>query len=87
MHRDLKAPNVLITKDGVLKLADLGFSRKIEPGELAATITGTPLLMAPEILSKKPYDFKADVWSLGVLYFQMLTGTLPFSAPTIAALQ
>lgn len=65
------------------KIADLGFSRKLEINQVAKTSCGTPLLMAPEILNNKGYDHKVDVWSIGCLYFQLLTGSFPFTGRTL----
>jgi len=62
------------------KIADLGFARKCEEDDLAQTGCGTPLLMAPEVLMGKKYDHKADVWSIGCLYYELLTGFKPFTA-------
>ena len=62
-----------------VKIADLGFSRKVEEGQLAQTKLGTPLTMAPEVLDGREYDHKADVWSLGCIFYEMLTGFPPFT--------
>jgi serine/threonine-protein kinase ULK2 len=63
-----------------VKIADLGFARKLQANELAVTQIGTPLNMAPEIVFGYEYCHKADVWSLGCLFYQMLTGYQPFMA-------
>lgn len=65
----------------VCKLADLGFARKLdeENSELARTGCGTPLLMAPEVLNGNHYNHKADVWSLGCLYYELIYGFMPFT--------
>ena len=63
----------------VAKIADLGFARKVEEGQLAETKLGTPLLMAPEVLNGNKYDHSADVWSLGCIFYEMLTGYQPFT--------
>lgn len=76
-----------LVKSGLLvKIADLGFARTLkapvgydEEGELAKTMCGTPLVMAPEVLHGKQYNHKADVWSLGIIMFEMLTGFTPFT--------
>ncbi len=60
-----------------IKIGDFGFS-KILRGELANTLLGTPLNMAPEVLEGKSYDNKADIWSLGVCLYQMIIGKTPF---------
>jgi len=63
-----------------IKLADFGFSKELEEDELTASVYGTPLYMAPEILNRKPYTTKADVWSLGCIFYEILIGTMPFNA-------
>ena len=57
----------------------MGFARELEYEELAGTVCGTPLLMAPEVLNGKKYNHKADVWSLGIVFFELLTGFMPFT--------
>lgn len=70
-----------------LKIADLGFARRLQESELAETNCGTPLLMAPEILEGELYGHKADVWSLGCLFYEMLTGFPPFTGYDIKSLR
>ena len=62
-----------------IKITDLGFARQVEEHDLATTRLGTPLMMAPEILSGAKYDHSVDVWSLGCVFFEMLTGYPPFT--------
>ena len=62
-----------------VKIADLGFARKLQEGDLASTRLGTPLVMAPEVLDGNKYDHTADVWSLGCVFYEMLTGFAPFT--------
>lgn len=62
-----------------VKIADLGFARELSYEDLSSTICGTPLVMAPEVLNGKMYNHKADVWSLGIIFFEMLTGFTPFN--------
>lgn len=79
IHRDLKTQNILLTEESfsaVLKLADFGLSRFIDD-DLAKTWVGTPLYMAPEIFNCEEYGPKADIWSLGLVFYEMLTGELP----------
>ena len=65
MHRDFKAANVFIN-NGVFKIGDFGFAKE---AVLTATVLGTPLYMAPEILNKRKYNNKTDIWSLGVVLY------------------
>jgi len=86
MHRDLKPANLLIENEGsnpeniVLKIADFGFARHIGAMEVAETLCGTPLYMAPEILEFKPYNTAAELWSVGAILYEMVTGKPPFKA-------
>lgn len=76
MHRDFKVANVLL-HDGECKIADLGFAKQMTRN-VTGTILGTSLTMAPELLEEKSYGFEADIWSVGVVYYQMLYGKYPF---------
>ncbi|MGI9443870.1 MAG: serine/threonine protein kinase [Rubripirellula sp.] len=92
VHRDIKPENILISSDGVVKIADFGLSRimgnETHQTKLTGThqIMGTPRYMAPEQLeSSRGVDHRADIYSLGVVFYEMLTGELPmgyFSAPS-----
>ncbi|XP_027190398.1 serine/threonine-protein kinase ATG1t [Cicer arietinum] len=82
IHRDLKPENILLSShgdDAVLKIADFGLSRTARPGEYVETVCGTPLYMAPEVLQFQRYNYKADMWSLGVILFELLNGYPPFN--------
>lgn len=81
VHRDLKPENIIFNEDySVLKLTDFGFSNEFSPGQKLMTYCGSWKYSAPEILLQEEYDPPAvDVWSLGVMLFQMVAGRLPFS--------
>lgn len=81
IHRDIKPQNLLLsdsTVNAVIKYADFGFAKHLVEAAMAQTPCGTPLYMAPEIFEYKEYDIKADLWSLGCVIFEMLSGTPPF---------
>ncbi len=88
VHRDLKPANFLLAGDGRLVLADFGIARIMEESAAGAgltgtgTILGTPEYMAPEMARGEPIDYRVDIYELGVVLFQMLSGRLPFSGST-----
>ena len=78
IHRDMKCENILLTKDNIAKLSDLGISRLLIGNELAKTSVGTPYYISPEILREEEYSFNSDIWSLGVVLYELITLRKPF---------
>lgn len=86
LHRDLKPSNILLD-NGVIKVADFGFCKTLlNAQDLTQTMVGSPIYMAPEILKGCIYNMKADIWSMGVVLFEMLFGYCPYEDKTIASL-
>mgnify|MGYP001301666269 FL=1 len=77
LHRDIKPQNILIT-DNTIKISDFGFAKTFEKNELISTVCGSPLYMAPEIIKNKQYNHKSDIWSLGVIIFELFTKKHPY---------
>lgn len=81
LHRDLKSQNIFLTKRGIVKLGDFGIARVLSHTKSAAkTVVGTPYYLSPEIIKSEAYNFKSDIWSLGVLLYEMAALTPPFNA-------
>ncbi|XP_064531307.1 serine/threonine-protein kinase ULK1 isoform X5 [Pseudopipra pipra] len=89
IHRDLKPQNILLSYAGGrksnpnnirIKIADFGFARYLQNNMMAATLCGSPMYMAPEVIMSQHYDAKADLWSIGTIIYQCLTGKAPFQA-------
>jgi serine/threonine-protein kinase len=85
IHRDVKPKNIMLTKEGLAKLADMGLARQVadvDVEELGKAF-GTPYYIAPEqVVGSAKIDFRADIYSLGATFYEMLTGRPPFTAPT-----
>ena len=82
IHRDLKPQNILLSDDDQIKLTDFGFARYYEIDTMVDTLCGSPLYMAPEIMKHKRYTINADLWSVGIIMYEMLVGKVPYSALT-----
>jgi serine/threonine protein kinase len=82
IHRDLKPQNLLLDNNYTLKITDFGFAKyfDITGGGMSETICGTPLYMAPEIMKFKKYSIKSDLWSVGVILYEMVVGRTPYKA-------
>ncbi|KAM6132034.1 serine/threonine-protein kinase 36 [Phoenicopterus ruber ruber] len=84
LHRDMKPQNILLGKDGVVKLCDFGFARAMSIHTMVLTsIKGTPLYMSPELVEERPYDHTADLWSVGCILYELFVGTPPFYTSSI----
>ncbi|KAM4720253.1 cGMP-dependent protein kinase 1-like [Anableps anableps] len=80
IYRDLKPENILLDHRGYAKLGDFGFAKKVGLGKKTWTFCGTPEYVAPEIILTRGHDSSADCWSLGILVFELLSGSPPFSS-------
>eukprot|EP00062_Callorhinchus_milii_P001560 gi/632936804/ref/XP_007896165.1/ PREDICTED: cGMP-dependent protein kinase 2-like [Callorhinchus milii] len=81
VYRDLKPENLVLDAEGYVKMVDFGFAKKIGLGKKTWTFCGTPEYVSPEVIMNKGHDFGADYWSLGILVFELLTGSPPFTGP------
>lgn len=79
VHGDIKAANILVNNDGVVKLSDFGHSRVVQQGNsIVDSIRGTPMWMAPEVIKDSRHGKPSDIWSLGCTIIEMMTGDLPW---------
>ena len=87
IHRDIKPENVLLNEGMVAKLTDFGWSNYIQEEKERKTVCGTPIYLAPEIIKEQGHDERVDIWCIGVLLFELITGNVPFQGPDIEALK
>ncbi|MGB6002054.1 MAG: serine/threonine-protein kinase, partial [Thermoanaerobaculia bacterium] len=85
IHRDIKPSNILMARDGRAKISDFGVAKIVaEPYTVSGQILGTPLYMSPEQVKDEPIDGRSDLFSLGVVLYQCVTGQLPFAGDSLA---
>ena len=78
IHRDIKPENVVLDQNMVAKLTDFGWSNYMQGDEKRTTVCGSPIYLAPEIVNNRGHDEKVDIWCIGVLMFELMTGSSPF---------
>jgi serine/threonine protein kinase len=87
IHRDMKPQNILISSNNIIKLCDFGFARAMSNKTVVLnSVKGTPLYMAPELVQEQPYNHTADLWSLGVILYELFVGTPPFYTNSLYSL-
>ena len=87
IHRDIKPENVLLAEGMVAKLTDFGWSNHMQEDEQRKTVCGTPIYLAPEIIKEQGHDEHVDIWCIGVLLFELITGNVPFQGNDLETLQ
>ena len=87
IHRDIKPENVLLGENFIAKLTDFGWSNYMSDEEKRKTVCGTPIYLAPEIIKEEGHDEKVDIWCIGVLLFELMTGSVPFQGNDLDTLK
>ena len=87
IHRDLKTSNIFLTKENTVKLGDFGIATVLNNTSAnAKTVIGSPYYLSPEIIDNKPYNFKTDIWSLGVILYELCALSPPFNGNSLSYL-
>ncbi|CAD2214255.1 Protein kinase domain/Protein tyrosine kinase/Fungal protein kinase, putative [Angomonas deanei] len=89
IHRDIKTSNILVCSNGLVKLADFGYCKEVDDVDqkMEHSLCGTPYYMSPEMWRKAKYDKKVDIFSMGVVFYELLTLERPFVADSIAGIK
>ena len=87
IHRDIKPENVLMNENNNAILTDFGWSNYLYDTDKRSTICGTPIYLAPEMINHKGHDGRVDIWCIGVLLFELITGKIPFQGKDIDTLK
>ena len=82
IHRDLKPDNLMMNKNGYIKVIDFGVAKYLRGKDYTNTVTGTPHYMSPEVILGKPYSFEVDYWSVGIILYEIFYGMVPFGYAT-----
>lgn len=84
LHRDIKCQNIFVTKSDIIKLGDFGIAKVLHRTvDVARSMVGTPYYLSPEIIENRPYSFKSDIWSLGVLLYELCALKPPFEGASM----
>ena len=83
LHRNIKAQNILVCKNDILKLDEFGILKQMDARAMNARQYGIPYNISPEVIESVPYNFKAEVWALGVIMYELITFKKPFEGDTM----